>query len=245
MLSGWSTIDIAGKRADVFYPPGGLPRFALLYLHTVGEESLADNPTYTAALADRRLACCVPHGKQSWWSDRVCPDFDPVLTTEKHLIDNVLPWMAAKWPELAGKPIGVFGISMGGQGAIRLGFRYSKLFPVVAGVSSAFDYHDWYGRGTPIDDMYRSKEACRQDTAILQIRPPHIPPHIWFACDPDDEWHRGNDRLHEKLQAIGIAHTSDLSTRHGGHSWDYFDSKADTVLSFLVENLEKQNRRLM
>ena len=245
MLPGWTRLEIADKPVDVFDPPGGPPRFAVLYLHPVGLESLVENPTYTAALTRHNLACCAPFGARSWWSDRVCPEFDPALTAEQHLLRNVLPWMRERW-SLSSRSIAVAGISMGGQGAVRLGFKYPEQFPVVASVSGAFDYHERYGSGTPIDDMYRSKEACRQDTAVLHIHPSKYPPHVWFACDPNDtDWYRGNDRLHEKLSAIGIPHTADLTTQAGGHSWPYFDAMAGPMFEFLTASLEKQSRRLM
>jgi pimeloyl-ACP methyl ester carboxylesterase len=241
MIEGWTRTQIAGKPADVF-DPAGPPRFAVLYLHPVGLESLADNATYTAELAKHRLACCAPFGARSWWSDRVCPEFDPTLTAERHLLDHVVPWMRDRWS----RPIGVVGISMGGQGAVRLGFKHPERFPVVASVAGAFDYHELYGQGTPIDDMYRSREACRQDTAILHVHPTRFPPHMWFACDPGDaDWFRGNDRLHEKLAAVGLPHTADLTTAAGGHSWAYFDAMAGPLFDFVVASLEKQNRRLM
>lgn len=241
MLPGWTRTEIAGKPADVF-APADPPRFAVLYLHPVGLESLAENAAYTAELAKHRLACCAPFGARSWWSDRVCPEFDPTLTAERHLLDHVVPWMRDRWQ----RPVGVVGISMGGQGAVRLGFKHPERFPVVASVAGAFDHHELYGRGTPIDEMYRSKEACRQDTAILHVSQGKSPPHVWFACDPADaDWFRGNDRLHEKLAAVGLPHTADLGTSAGGHSWAYFDAMAAPMLQFVVESLAKQTRRLM
>ena len=245
MHPGWTRTEIAGKPADVFDPPEGSPRFGVLYLHPVGVESIADNVAYTAELARHRLACCAPFGARSWWSDRVCPEFDPTLTAEQHVLKNVLPWMRERW-NLSSRSIAVVGISMGGQGAVRLGFKHPDTFPVVASVAGAFDYHEWYSQGTPIDTMYRSKEACRQDTALLHINPGKYPPHIWFACDPDDtDWYRGNDRLHEKLSAIGIPHTTDLTTEAGGHAWAYFDTMARPMFEFVTTALETQSRRLM
>src|SRR5262245_11569027 len=102
MLHGWTRTEIAGKPADVFAPP--VPdrlRFGVLFLHPVGGELPSDNPTYTAELARQGLACCAPHGKQSWWADRVCPEFDPHLTAERHLLDNVLPWMTDRYRAVA------------------------------------------------------------------------------------------------------------------------------------------------
>lgn len=245
VLPGWQRTEIAGKPADIFDPPGGSPKFALLFLHAVGLETLSSNAAYTAALADARAACCVPFTGQSWWADRLCAEFDPQLSAERYLIEHVRPWMLEHWP-LPERAFGCFGISMGGQGAIRLGLKHPHLFPAVAGVASAFDYHEWYGRGFSIDAMYRSKEACRQDTAILHLNGMRTPHTLGFACDPtDDDWYRGNDRLHEKLAAFGVPHTADLTNIAGGHSWDYFDAMAPWAVRFLVDGLSKNGMRLM
>ncbi len=245
VLPGWAREAIAGKPADVFDPPGGAaPRFAVLYLHPVGLEMPSDNEAYTAELARHGLACCAPHGARSWWADRVCPEFDPALTAERHLLGNVLPWMQDRW-RLGPRAVAAAGISMGGQGVVRLGFKHPEVCPVVASVAGAFDYHELYGRGTPLDEMYDSKEQCRQDTAILHIDPNRFPPHVWFACDPADaDWYRGNDRLHEKLTALGLSHTADLETHAGGHTWAYFDRMAGPMFAFIAAALQKESRRL-
>ena len=51
----------AGKRADVYDPPAA-PRFALIYLHGIGQETLADKQTYTDLFAALNLGCVVPGG---------------------------------------------------------------------------------------------------------------------------------------------------------------------------------------
>ena len=135
---------------------------------------------------------------------------------------------------------------MGGQGALRLAFKYPQLFPVVAAIAPAIEYHELYGQGTPLDEMYDSKEQCRQDTAIMHVPPHHPPPHIFFCIDPaDSRWFRGNDRLHEKLNALGVPHQADLTTRAGGHSWDYFNHMAERVERFVYAGLEQESRRLL
>ena len=245
MLPGWSSVTNAGHRVDVFDPPNASPRFAVLYLHPVGGESPADNATFTAAFAKHGLAVCAPHGARSWWADRICPEFDANLTAERHLLDNVVPWMRSRWT-LSDRAIAAAGVSMGGQGAVRLGFKYADRFRVVASIAGAFDYHEWHGRETPIDDMYPTRERCRIDTAILHVHPMNVPPHIWFVCDPEDgEWYRGNDRLHEKLTAYGILHIADLETSHGGHCWRYFDAMAEPMIAWIATSLATEQRRLM
>ncbi len=117
---------------------------------------------------------------------------------------------------------------------------------MVSALSSAIEYHELYGQGSPLDEMYDSKEQCRQDTVPMHIQPNHYPPHLFFACDPDDaHWYRGNDRLREKLSALGVEHECDLTTRAGGHTWAYFNHLAERSLRFLLAGLELQSRRLL
>lgn len=240
----WQSLTIAGKTADVFDPPAR-PRFGVIFLHGIGLETLKDNATYTALLQAHKLACVCPHGQRSWWLDRVCPEFDTAVSPERFLLESVVPFCRERW-KLAPRALGVFGISMGGQGALRLALRHPQTFPAAAGIASALDFHEGYGQGTPLDDMYTSKEQCRQDTALLHIHPNDWPPHLFFCIDPEDvAWYRGNDRLHEKLNALGVPHTIDFTTSHGGHSWDYFDHMAAPTLRFLAEGLEKESRRLL
>jgi S-formylglutathione hydrolase len=242
----WSSAEIAGKPADVFDPTGvARPRFGILFLHPIGQETLREQPVYTQLLAEHQLACVCPHGDYSWWADRIWPDFDFQITAEQYLLQAVLPFCQACW-QLSPPALGLLGISMGGQGALRLAFKHPRLFPVVAGIASALDYYELYGRGLSIDEMYDSKEHCRQDGALLHIHPSQFPPHIFFCIDPDDaDWYRGNDRLHEKLTALGIPHTCDLTTRAGGHSWEYFNRMAAPALQFLAEGLRTESRRLL
>jgi S-formylglutathione hydrolase len=246
MTRDWTEVTIAGKHADVFEPAGGKPpRFGVIYLHGSGLETLRDNPVYTTLLDQHHLVCVCPHGQLCWWGDRVCTAFDPALTPERYVLDHVVPFFQERWT-LAPPALGLLGISMGGQGALRLAFKYPQRFPVAAAISPALDYHERYGEGTPLDGMYESREQCRQDTALMHIHPAQHPPHLFFCIDPEDErWYRGNDRLREKLNALGVAHTADLNTRAGGHSWEYFNHMAGPAVCFLVAGLEQESRRLL
>jgi S-formylglutathione hydrolase len=246
MNGTWTTLDIGGKNADVYDLAGGAsPCFGILHLHGAGLETLVDRPAFTGLFDELKLACICPHGQRCWWTDRICTEFDAHITPERYLLNQVLPVFRQRWG-LEPRAVGVQGISMGGQGALRLAFKRPDLFQVVAAISPALDSHELYGQGTPLDEMYDSKEQCRQDTALLHVHPSQYPAHIFFCIDPDDvRWFRGNDRLHEKLNALGIAHETDLTTRAGGHSWDYFNHMAERALRFVHAGLDQQSRRLL
>lgn len=245
MLGTWTTHEIAGHPVEAYRPPGERPGFGVVFLHGIGGESLQGNTTFTRLFDELKLACCCPRAGPTWWTDRVTAAFDPGRSCEAWLLDDVLPWLERELG-LAPPRLGLFGVSMGGQAALKLAFKHPQRFPVVAGISSAIECNLTMHQDRVLEELYTSKEQCRQDTAPMHIHPHAFPPAIWFCCDPGDyPWHRGNDRLHEKLAALGISHECDLETEAGGHSWEYFDAMAERTVRFLHRSLIEQSRRLL
>src|SRR5262249_54368657 len=146
----------------IYDPPAPEPRFAVLYLHDLDPESLRDQATFTRLFDRFKLACVCPQGGQAWWGDRVCREFDVQQTPEQFVLRAVLPFIEERW-KLPPKSAALLGIGMGGQGALRIAFKHPDFFPAVAAMAASLDYHELYGQGTPLDDMYDSREQCRQD----------------------------------------------------------------------------------
>jgi S-formylglutathione hydrolase FrmB len=241
----WLQVEIAGKTADVYEPANSSDNGrAVLHLHGHGLETLKDNPTFSAELERHGLPCICPHGQRSWWTDIICHEFDPEITPLAYLRERVVPYIAERW-NIAPPQIGLTGISMGGQGALQLSYRYAREFPVVAAISPAVDFHNWQGTGLPLDEMFADKEAARQETATLQLHPLNWPRHQLLLCDPRDvDWFEGVERLASKLNSSGILFESDLKTSAGGHSWDYFNHVAARAIDFVADGLEQVSRRV-
>lgn len=247
----WSKADVAGHPVSVFEPANPSPHgFAVVYLHPVGCEDLADNPVFSAELARHGLRTIAPHTGESWWCDRVFAPFDSERTPESYVLNDVLAEMADWW-DVRPPQIGLLGVSMGGQGVLRWSYKYPDRFPVVAAISPAIDYHLWLERPMPqpqitpaLRQLYRDAEDARQDTATLHIHPLNWPRHQYFCSDPLDHWHESADRLHMKLSSLGIPHEYDLTTEAGGHSWDYFDAMAPGAIEFVAESLDKERLRV-
>jgi len=239
----WTTITISGKPADLFQPAdAGVRPFAILHLHGHSEVTLKDNPAFTEALERHRLRCLCPHGRRSWWLDRICTEYDSEVTPQSYLMQSVIPWMKEHW-QVAPPAVGLTGISMGGQGVLQLAYRHARQFPVAAALAPAVDFQNWYGRGLPLDEMFDSPEAARQATAILHLHPLNWPRHQFLACDPADaEWFDSADKLSMKLSSSGIPHDIDFETSHGGHTWEYFETMADKLIGWTAEKLEAVSR---
>jgi S-formylglutathione hydrolase FrmB len=214
----------------------------------VHEAWLGDQEPFTAALERHGLVAVGPRTRRSWWTDRICAEFDPEISAERFVLKRVIPWIES---EFATSPpqIGLLGTSMGGQGALRLAYKYPDRFPVVAAISPAIDFHRRLlepEEGDPLLEMYDDPESARQDTAILYIHPLNWPRHQFFCCDPNDHrWHDSADRLRMKLSSLGVPFQCDLETSVGGHGFAYYNAMADRAIDFLVNGLASQRLRVM
>jgi S-formylglutathione hydrolase FrmB len=158
-----------------------------------------------------------------------------------------MPYVAQRWgarpPQVA-----LLGISMGGQGALRMAYKYPDVFPTVAAISPAIDFQKRIEEGVDpgLAQMYRDAEDARQDSALLHIHPLNWPRNQFFCCDPADlRWHDSADRLRMKLWSLGVPFECDLETSAGGHSRQYFSHLAERAVGFLAERLERERLRVV
>ena len=238
ILSRWSSLQRDGRRIDVYTPAlPETPRSAVLFLHGHGQVMLDQNERFSRLLLEHNMVGICPDGARSWWLDVISPEFDEHITPQGWLLDSVVPFIEQQF-SIVPPRIALCGVSMGGQGALQLAFRHASRFPVVAAISPAVDFHQMYGHGLPLDQMFPDVETARQNTVVLNLHPLAWPRHQFFCCDPaDQEWFDGCARLGMKLSSSGILHERDLETSAGGHTWDYFNHMADRVFEHIAKGL--------
>ncbi|HUY92760.1 MAG TPA: alpha/beta hydrolase-fold protein [Pirellulales bacterium] len=244
----WERVEVAGRPCEVYEPPERNPHgYAVLYLHDLDQGGLRDKAAFEAELARRGLPALAPLVRRSWWSDKICCEFDPQLTAERHVVDNVAPYAAARFGAAAPR-LTLVGIGMGGQGALRLSFKHPNRFPICAAIAPTIDYqHCFYDEedGT-LPEMYADPESARQDTATLHVHPLNWPRNVWFAADPaDSPWHDSAEKLRMKLSALGIPHDCDLETTAGGRPREYENLMAPKAFEFIAERLERERLRVV
>lgn len=233
----WSTIEIAGKAAEMFEPARQRAPHGVLLLHDHDLRTVKDDAAFTREFERHALPVLCPHGARSWWLDRLCAEFDRRLTPMAFLREHAVAEFSRRWG-IAPPAIGVVGMGMGGQGALQLAYRFPRQFPVAAAISPIMDFQDWHGRGLPLDEMFPTREAARQETATLHAHPLNWPPHQMFVCDPADTGcFEGCERLAGKLASTGIPFEMDLETSCGGDSRKYLDVMAPRVMAFVAERL--------
>ncbi len=243
----WSQVQVAGHACEVYEPPRPSPHgYAVIYLHGVHVNRINDKPAFVELFDRHGLRVVCPRTERSWWTDKICEEFDPQITAERYVVEHVRAWMCEQL-RIAPPAIALLGTSMGGQGALKMAFKYPQLFPVVAAISPAIDYHLRIDEGDEtLGLMYPDREAARQDTATLHVHPLNWPRNMWFCCDPTDlRWHESADRLRMKLAALGIPHACDLESSGGGHGFEYYNRMAEKALAFIAERLDAERLRVV
>ena len=236
----WTESFLAVRPCRVFnLPDNGVPRYTIVYLHRLNPQEL-DSEWFAAALTRRQVQAVCPLAGPSWWADRICLPFDKEVTAEQFVLDHALP-LAREVSGGESARVGLLGIGMGGQGALRIAYKHPELFPVVAAVAPAIDYQQRIDEGDRVlASMYRDVEDARQDTATLHIHPLNWPRHQWFCCDPNDwRWYDSVERLRMKLYSLGVPHECDLETEGVDRPEGYLQTMIDPALQFVTKRLDQ------
>ena len=237
----WKREDIDGHPCDLFFP--SQPNrygYTIIYLHDLSMQGWKGCTNFDHVFDQFGLRVIAPDVKRSWWSDKICMEFDEMRSAQNYLLESLMPWLNANW-EILPPRIGLLGTGMGGQGSLRFGFKYPDLFPVVSAINPAIDHQScWWEPESFLDQMYVSEEAVRQDTATLHIHPLYWPRNIWFCSDSD--WLESGQRLQMKLSALGIPHEAELDPTDQSPN-EYEQQMATPAVEFLMERLEAERRR--
>lgn len=241
MAGRWEEVTIDGKSADVYQPSNSQTPATngVLFLHGHGRVTLKNNTAYTDCFEEVGWPVICPHGQRSWWLSTLCSEFDKTRTPIAYIRESVIPYFQQEWG-IQPPHIALLGISMGGQGALQVAYRHAREFPNVVAISPMIDFDKMYGRDLPLDDMFSSAEAARQQTVTLHLHPLNWPRNQLIVCDPTDkECFEGVERLASKLYSSGIPFESDLQTTVNGHHWDYFNEMAKPAVAFLRERMDQ------
>jgi putative tributyrin esterase len=150
---------------------------------------------------------------------------------------DVESWIARDVPECIREllpsrgPNFLSGLSMGGYGALRLGFKYPERFAGISAHSSIVKIEQMYDFAPGSELGLQEMDDEEHDILFwANLNSSSLPP-VRFDCGRDDPLYVANIELSHKLTAIGIPHL--FESYDGGHTWDYWrDHFADTLRFF-------------
>jgi enterochelin esterase family protein len=170
----------------------------------------------------------------------------PTGAFEDMLVKDVVDHVEATYRTLPGRAgRALFGVSMGGYGALRIAFKYPERFAAVATHSAMLlekipTAEDGARRGQmasfnrvfgdPIDPALW---AANDPLLLAAKADPKAAPALYFDCGSEDRFqlYVGNKDLHEKLVARGVKH--EFALYPGDHGYEYVRSVIDKSLRFL------------
>ena len=137
----------------------------------------------------------------------------------------------------------ICGLSMGGQGAIRLISKYSELFEAagsMSGVMKLSEATKKYGLIQLLGD-YESNKSLWQMNSCLNIIDNLSGKNkgLIIDCGIKDRFIESNRKLHQKMMDLNIQH--DYYERPGGHSWNYWANALDFHLLFFKKRITGKN----
>jgi enterochelin esterase-like enzyme len=128
-------------------------------------------------------------------------------------------------PDASHRAVG--GLSMGGAGALQLGFNHPDVFQVVGAHSPSLHVDD----GTFAGIYGTGLDFAQREPIDLAVNAPGIEASkIWIDAGEEDPWLERDETLHAHLVERGIAHN--WSVLAGGHDGAYWVEHAPAYLRF-------------
>lgn len=187
-------------------------------------------------------------GENGWYTDSATVPNDKF---ESYILQELMPDVEKRFrvsAERDGRAIA--GLSMGGYGALKFGFKYPSRFGMVASMSGALGAASW------TDSDLKNLEAVRQ--SLLKTLGPigsstrlqndllkltrevsadgiKLLPVIYFDCGTEDQLFPTNRSYADLLVERKIPH--EFRQLPGNHSWPYWDQQVREILSLAATRL--------
>lgn len=191
-----------------------------------------------------------PEGGVSWYVNNYA---NPTQQWEDYLIDDLIPYVDGHYRTVADRSgRAIAGLSMGGYGALMLGFKHYDKFAAAASMSGALegaegawftgiqeaaqkapqnqpflprlakDLADDYG---PADNPARTSDDPYE---LVKKIPAGQAPQIYFSCGEEDDLVKGSRRLAELLTKLKIPY--EYREIPGKHEWPVWDRQIQVIM---------------
>ena len=189
--------------------------------------------------AKHNFIIVTPEGDNGWYSDSVSVPNDKY---ESYIVKELIPEIDAKYRTLAGRENRMIaGLSMGGYGSLKLGFKYPGSFSPVGSCRSAVGEELLTQKsagniGKSIDAIFGAEDSeSRKSNDIFRIIRELTPeklkalPYIYQSCGTEDFLIQNNREYLALLNEKKVPH--EYREHPGGHTWPFWDEQVREVLA--------------
>lgn len=179
-----------------------------------------------------------PDGQDSWYLDS---PIDPSFQFETFISKELVSYIDTHYRTLPSAGFrAITGLSMGGHGALYVGFRHPDVFGSCGSMSGGVDITKFPNRWKI--DQRLGKFESNQDVwanyaVINQISKIKARQNIIIDDGCDDFFYEVNLNLHKALLDRKIKH--DFTIRPGAHTWEYWVNSLDYHMLFFAKAFDK------
>ena len=135
----------------------------------------------------------------------------------------------------------IFGLSMGGYGAMKCALTYPDRYAGAASFSGVCDLcrtverRSVSLRETEIAAIFGEEKAVppKDNLFALAERLSGNAPGLYISCGEQDGLYASNERFSAHLASLGIAHR--FEHWPGAHSWDFWDASLRAALAYFFD----------
>ena len=216
-------------------------QYPVLYLLHGAYGCYSDWPTRTNLddmASDYGVIIVCPDGQDSWYFDS---PIDPKMQFETFISKELVDYVDNNYRTIPTPGMrAITGLSMGGHGALFVGFRHPDVFhscgSMSGGVNICHFPDNWH-----IKDRlgeYKSNQQLWESHSVIGLVENLKPgQNITIDDGVNDIFINENNALHEALLKKGIAH--DYTVRPGEHTWSYWTNSLDFQILFFSKCFAK------
>lgn len=225
---------------DVILPDkGDLSEVKTLYLLHGLTDDCTGWTRYTAVeryARERGLAVVLPEVQRSFYTDMAygLPYFTYVSEELPAVCRRMFGLGAAREQNY------IFGLSMGGYGAMKCALTYPDRYAGAASFSGVCDLRRTVERRSislhesEIAAIFGEEKAVppKDDLFVLAERLSGDAPGLYLSCGEQDGLYAANERFSAHLASLSLAHRFDHWP--GAHTWDFWDTSLRAALAYFL-----------
>lgn len=204
----------------------------------------------TDYVVGKELIIVLPEGGNGWYTDSATEELDKF---ESYFIHELVPEIDAVYNTIEERGArAIFGLSMGGYGALKFGLKRPDLFYFAGSVSGAFEApalsetnpgNDWENLGPSVLRAFGDEgNPVRQENDLfrlverISLSETNELPYFYIVCGTNDSFLEANKNFVELLRQKSIP--VEYKETPGDHDWTYWDQEINEVLKIVDNRLQ-------
>lgn len=189
--------------------------------------------------AEYQIIIITPEGGNSWYTDSATVPSDQY---EAYVMRELVPDVDNRFRTIADRPgRSIAGVSMGGYGALKFGFKYPEKFSLAASMSGALDATSRTDDASIMQTFGEPESPARKTNDLVRLAREFptdrqaLLPYFYLDCGTDDPWLVFNRDLSGVLLERKIVH--EYRQLPGTHLWPYWDRQVREVMSIAADRM--------